>query len=300
MRTKPVRRRVWTRNRAFDLLVVLVMLVICFIMLYPIWFTVVNSLNNGQDALRGGIYWWPRMFSLESYKAVFKNSDIFTAFAVTVVRTLIGTLTSVLFTAMVAYGLSKQYLWGRKVFMVIGVVTMFFGGGLIPTFLTYKQLGLLDNFWVYIWPMLFSFYNAVIFITFFRQLPVEMEESAKIDGANEFVIFLRIVFPLSMPVVATIALFNGVAHWNDYFSGVIYITNETWLTPIQTFLYRAVAEASSSTMMAKMPASVRMSVVTSTTIKLATMVVTTVPVVIIYPFLQKYFVKGMMLGSVKG
>lgn len=300
MRNGPLRKRFWTRSRAFDLLVVLVMLVICFIMLYPIWFTVVNSLNNGQDALRGGIYWWPRMFSLESYKAVFKNSDIFTAFAVTVVRTLIGTLTSVLFTAMVAYGLSKQYLWGRRVFMVIGVVTMFFGGGLIPTFLTYKQLGLLDNFWVYIWPMLFSFYNAVIFITFFRQLPVEMEESAKIDGANEFVIFLRIVFPLSMPVVATIALFNGVAHWNDYFSGVIYITNETWLTPIQTFLYRAVAEASSSTMMAKMPASVRMSVVTSTTIKLATMVVTTVPVVVIYPFLQKYFVKGMMLGSVKG
>lgn len=300
MRTKPARRRFWSRGRVFDLAVMLVMVAICFIMLYPIWFTVINSLNNGQDALRGGIYWWPREFSVESYKAVFKNSDIFTAFAVTVVRTLIGTVTSVLFTAMVAYGLSKQYLLGRKAFMVIGVVTMFFGGGLIPTFLTYKQLGLLDNFWVYIWPMLFSFYNAVIFITFFRQLPTEMEESAKIDGANEFVIFLRIVFPLSMPVVATIALFNGVAHWNDYFSGVIYITNETWLTPIQTFLYRAVAEASSSTMMAKMPASVRRSVVTSTTIKLATMVVTTVPVVVIYPFLQKYFVKGMMLGSVKG
>ena len=300
MKTKPARKRSLNRIHVFDVAVVLVMLLVCFVMLYPIWYTLINSLNNGQDALRGGIYWWPRVFSLESYKAVFKNSDIYTAFGVTVVRTLIGTVSSVAFTAMVAYGLSKQYLWGRKVFMIIGVVTMFFGGGLIPTFLTYKGLGLLDNFWVYIWPMLFSFYNAIIFITFFRQLPLEMEESAKIDGANDFVVFARIVFPLSMPVVATIALFNGVAHWNDYFSGVIYITNETWLTPIQTFLYRAVAEASSSTMMAKMPASVRMSVVTSTTIKLATMVVTTVPVVVIYPFLQKYFVKGMMLGSVKG
>lgn len=296
----PTLKRRSPGSAVFDLLNTLGMLCICFAMLYPIWFTLVNSLNHGQDALRGGIYWWPRVFSIESYGAVFKNPDIFVSLGVTVARTLIGTLTSVLFTAMVAYGLSKKHLVARKYFMAFGITTMFFDGGLIPYFLTIKNLGLLDSFWVFIIPALFSFYNAIIFMTFFSQIPSDIEESAKIDGANDLMIFIRIVLPLSMPVLATIALFNGVGHWNDYFSGVIFITSKKWLTPIQTFLYRAVAESSSNAMMQKMPSSVRLSVVTSNSVRLATMIVTTAPIVVVYPFLQKYFVKGMMLGSVKG
>ena len=288
------------RVTLFDVVNITFMLIICLCMMYPIWYILVNSLSKGSEVLRGGIYWVPRGFSLTSYASVFKNKDIYTSFGVTIVRTLIGTVTSVFFTAMVAYGLSKSYLVGRKLFMTLGIITMFFSGGLIPYFLLLKDLRLLDSFWVYIIPCLFSFYNALIFMTFFKQLPVELEESAKIDGANDFRIFWSIILPVSTPVVATIALFNGVMHWNDYFSGVIYITNKQWLIPIQTFLYKAVAESTSNIMVQNMPASIRTSMVTSTTIKYATMIITTAPIVVIYPFLQKYFVKGIMIGSVKG
>lgn len=286
--------------KLFDVINILIMLAICFVMIYPIWFVIVNSFSQGTEVLKGGIYWWPRAFCLENYGAVFKNKEIFTAFGITVLKTVIGTVTSVFFTAMVAYGLSKSYLIGRKFYMVFGIITMFFSGGLIPYFLLIKNLGMLDSFWVYIIPSLFSFYNAIIFMTFFRNIPQEMEESAKIDGANDFKIFLKIILPVSGPVIATIALFNGVGQWNDYFTGVIYITNEQWLTPIQTFLYKIISENSSTRIVANMPASVRNSMVTSTTIKYATMVVTTFPIVCVYPFLQKYFVQGIMVGSVKG
>lgn len=288
------------KMKLFDVINVLLMLFICFLMIYPIWYVVVNSFSKGTEVLKGGIYWWPREFCLENYSAVFKNREIYMAFGITVLKTVIGTVGSVLFTAMVAYGLSKTYLVGRKFFMIFGIVTMFFSGGLIPYFLLIKEIGLLDSFWVYIIPSLFGFYNAIIFMTFFRNIPVELEESAKIDGANDFKIFLKIILPVSGPVIATIALFNGVAQWNDYFTGVIYITNEQWLTPIQTFLYKIISESSSTRIVQNMPANVRNSMVTSTTIKYATMVVTTFPIVCVYPFLQKYFVQGIMVGSVKG
>ena len=288
------------RIKLFDVLNITGMLVICFLMVYPIWYVLVNSFSQGTEVLKGGIYWWPRKFCLENYEAVFKNKEIFTSFGITVLKTVVGTVTSVFFTAMVAYGLSKSYLVGRKFYMVFGIITMFFSGGLIPYFLLIKNLGMLDSFWVYIVPSLFSFYNAIIFMTFFRNIPQEMEESAKIDGANDFKIFLQIVLPVSGPVIATIALFNGVSQWNDYFTGVIYITNEQWLIPVQTFLYKIISESSSTRIVANMPASVRNSMVTSTTVKYATMVVTTFPIVCVYPFLQKYFVQGIMVGSVKG
>lgn len=286
--------------KLFDIINAAVMAAICFLMVYPIWYVVVNSFSLGTEVLKGDIFWRPRQFSLESYGAVFRNREIFTAFGIAVLKTVIGTATSVLFTAMVAYGLSKTYLVGRKYFMLLGIITMFFSGGLIPYFLLIKQLGMLDSFLVYIIPALFGFYNAIIFMTFFRNIPVELEESAKIDGANDFVIFLKIILPVSGPVIATIALFNGVGQWNDYFTGVIYITKEQWLIPIQTFLYKVISESSSTRIVANMPASVRNSMVTSTTIKYATMVITTFPIVCVYPFLQKYFVQGIMVGSVKG
>lgn len=169
---------------------------------------------------------------------------------------------------------------------------------MIPTYLLIRDLGLLDSFWVYIIPAMFSFFDLIIFMAFFRELPDALEEAAKIDGANDFSIFCRIVLPVSMPVVATIALFHGVYQWNDYFTGMIYINN-TDLQPIQTYLYRVVAQSSSNQMMSAAPGIVAQSV-TSQSIKLATMVVTTLPIVLVYPFLQKYFVKGLMIGSIKG
>ncbi|MBM7662925.1 putative aldouronate transport system permease protein [Bacillus mesophilus] len=283
----------------FDNLNLLFMLIICFITIYPIWYVLVNSLNDGVDAMQGGIYWWPREFTLENYEAVFANPGILTSFGVTLAKTVVGTLTHVLFTAMVAYAFSRRDLYGRKYYMIFGIITMFFSGGLIPYFLLIRDLGLFDNFLVYIIPTLFNFFHLIIFVSFFRELPTSLEEAAKIDGASDFMIFVKVVLPLSMPVIATIALFQGVYQWNDYFAGVIFVNNPE-LQPIQTYLYKVVAESSSNQMMMNAPGGITTKTVTSQSIKLATMVVTTLPIMLVYPFLQKYFVKGMLIGSVKG
>ncbi|OON96419.1 MAG: ABC transporter permease [Epulopiscium sp. Nele67-Bin005] len=280
----------------FDRFNNVLMFVICFITLYPIWYIIVNSFNDGNDAMLGGIFWWPRVFSTENYEAVFQNEGLMKAFGITIARTFVGTVTNVFFTAMVAYPLSKSHLIGRKWFLGMGTVTMFFSGGLIPSFLLYKNLGLLDTFWVYILPALFNFFNLIIFVNFFKEIPASLEESAAIDGANDWTIFLKIILPLSRPVLATIALFTGVYHWNDYFAGVIFINNPD-LQPVQTFLYRIVAESGSNQMMAA--ATNVTQTTTSASIKLATMVITTIPILCVYPFLQKYFEKGIMIGAVK-
>jgi putative aldouronate transport system permease protein len=287
------------REHFFQAMLIAVFALLGLAMLYPIWYTVVVSLNEGYDAQRGGIYWWPRVFTLENYATVLGTTGIVVAYGVTVARTLIGTLCAVFFTSMVAYAFSKKRLIGRKLYTGMGIVTLFFGGGLVPYFLLIRNLGLFDNFLVYIIPALFSFYNLIIFQSFFRGIPAELEESAFIDGAQDFAIFVRIILPLSAPVLATIALFTGVYHWNDYFTGVLYINNEN-LQPIQTYLYRVIAQNSSNMMMNNAPAGVLYRRVTSQSIRYATMVCTTLPIVCVYPFLQKYFVKGMMLGSIKG
>ncbi|GHV69403.1 ABC transporter permease [Spirochaetia bacterium] len=282
-----------------DGVIIVIMLGICFLTVYPIWYTLILSFNDSQDAMFGGIYWWPRKFSLQSYRTVFLDKSILKAFNVTIWRTLIATVTSVFFTSMVAYAFSKKHIMGNRVYLIIGTVTMFFGGGLIPYFILLRSIGLYDTFLVYIIPALFNFYNLIIFMSFFREIPPGLEESAKIDGANDFVIFIRIVIPLSTAVLATIALFNGVYHWNDYFAGVMYINNPD-LQPIQTFLYRIIASVSMTKSIVGMPGNISGSQVTSQSVKLATMVVTTAPIICIYPFLQKYFVKGIMIGSIKG
>ncbi|WP_397367716.1 carbohydrate ABC transporter permease [Paenibacillus chitinolyticus] len=274
------------------------MLLVCFVTLYPIWYVLVHSFNNGTDAMQGGIYWWPRVPSLDNYRAVFENTGIMKAMGITVAKTVIGTAAHVFFTSMVAYAFSRRELVGRRAYLMLGTVTLFFSGGLIPTYLLIRDLGLLDSFWVYILPAMFNFFDLIIFLAFFREIPAGLEEAAKIDGAGDFTIFCRVVLPVSMPVVATIALFHGVYQWNDYFTGMIYINNSD-LQPIQTFLYRVVAQSSSNQMLAAAPGGMAKNV-TSQSIKLATMVVTTLPIVLAYPFLQRYFVKGFMIGSIKG
>jgi putative aldouronate transport system permease protein len=282
-------------ERALELLMVL----ICFVTLYPVYYTVIISLNESADTMLGGIYWWPRKFTLDSYKAVFMDTNIIKAFNITIWRTLIATVGSVFFTSMVAYAFSKRNLMGHKFYMMLGTITMFFGGGLIPYFILIKNIGLYDTFWVYVIPGLFNFWNALIFMSFFREIPAALEESAHIDGAHDFTIFLKIILPISTPVLATIALFVGVWNWNDYFMGVIFVNNPD-LQPIQTFLYRVIASATASRAVVAMPVGISGGQVNSQSVQLATMVVTTAPIIVIYPFLQKYFVKGIMIGSIKG
>jgi putative aldouronate transport system permease protein len=284
---------------AFDIVNNIGMLFICFVTLYPIWYVLINAFNDGKDAMLGGIYWIPRKFSLENFNAVFDSPGIMRAMWITVAKTLLGVGLHVFFTAMVAYAVSRRELIGGRFYILLGTITMIFGAGLIPTYLLIKDLHLLENFLVYIIPVMFSFFDLIIFMTFFRDIPDGLEEAARIDGANDWSIFLRVVLPVSLPVLATIALFHGVYQWNDYFTGMIYMNNES-MQPIQTFLYRVVAQSSSNLMMTAVQGSAVTRTVTSQSIKLATMVVTTLPIVFAYPFLQRYFVKGMMIGSIKG
>ncbi|MCR1944725.1 carbohydrate ABC transporter permease [Enterococcus gallinarum] len=282
-------------EKIFNVANVVFMLFFLAIIALPLWNIIALSFNDATDAARGGIYFWPRKFSLESYYTVFEDPAIYKAFLISVAKTVIGVLLHTAFTAMVAYGMSRRQLIGRKLYMNMGIMTMFVSGGMIPTFLLFKQLGLLNNFWVYIIPVLFSFYDMVILMNFFRSIPFSLEESAMMDGANPFLIFTKIILPLSLPVLATIALFHGVFQWNDYMTANIYVDDRS-LYPLQMLLFRIVSE-NLSPAVATGTNVVRNT--TSQSLQLATMVVTTVPVVVIYPFLQKYFIQGMTLGSVK-
>ncbi|MNN17421.1 L-arabinose transport system permease protein AraQ [compost metagenome] len=227
---------------------------------------------------------------------MFRDDTIWQSFLISVLKTVIGVVTHVFFCAMIGYGLSKSNVRGRKLYVTMGVITMFFSGGMIPTYLLIKSLGLLNSFWVYIIPALFSYYDVVILMNFFRNVPDSLEESAKIDGAGDWRIFLKIFIPLSMPAMATIALFNGVNQWNDFMTTKLYITDQ-YLYPLQMKLYEIIVQSQTQSMQ-----NVAGSVVIETTTKgvqLATIVITTLPIVVIYPLLQRYFISGMMLGAVK-
>jgi putative aldouronate transport system permease protein len=250
----------------------------------------------------GGLTFWPRQFTLENYRIVFQDKRLMDAFFISVARTVIGTLLSVFLTAMFAYGMSVKGLIGRKYYMIFCIVTLYFGGGLIPYFLLIRGLGLMNSFWVYIIPGIISVWNMIIFRTFFMGLPTGLEESAKIDGANYFSIFFRIILPVSGPVIATLSLFTAVSHWNDWFSATIFITKSN-LLPIQTVLQQILKSNIVSEQLSQISGAAQEQLskktITAKSLTMATMMVTTIPIMMVYPFLQKYFVKGVMVGSLK-
>lgn len=293
-----VKRAKFRRVGGFEIANGLLMLIVCFMTLYPMWFVLVNSFNSPEHAVLGTVNWIPKAISIDSYSVVFNNESLMHGFLITALRTVTGTVVHVLFTAIVAYGLSKTNLVGRKFYMRFALITMLFSGGLIPTFLLMTKLGLYNNFLVFIIPAMYSFFDMIIFISFFRTIPDSLEESAKVDGASDYGVLFRIVLPNSMAVIATIALFSAVYHWNDYYQGVIYIRSQN-LLPMQTMLYKIIAENSMSLMQqqamaqfgAKLPGN---------SIKFASMMVATVPILLFYPFIQRYLVKGVMIGAIKG
>lgn len=283
-------------EKLFDAGNVFVLALLAFITLYPFYNILITSFNEPMDAARGGVTFWPRVWSIENYKMVFRDDTIINAFIVTISRTVIGAASAVVFTAAFAYGISKQELWGRKFFIMMAIVTMYFHGGLIPEYLLIaKYLHLKGNFLVFILPQLFNVFNAIIMLTFFRAIPKEMEESAKVDGANDILIFFRLILPVSKPVLATVALFVAVYHWNSWFDAMLY--GGPNLKTLQQFLMQLISSNSNVSLIAS---NLGVKTVTAESVKLATMVVTTLPIVFSYPFLQKYFVKGIMIGSVKG
>ena len=290
------------RSTAFDWINYAAMVLLAFIMIYPLWYCVAGSLNEGMDYLRGGVFLWPRKWTLANYKAVFLDSAILNAFWVTIWKCLVGTVTSVLCTAMVAYAITRPKLRLKRLYIPFIMLTMFFSGGLIPYFILIVDLGLYDSFWVYIIPTMFSAYNMIIIQSFMRELPSELIESAKLDGASEYRIFFQMILPLSKPVLATIALFTVVTHWNSYFDSMMYTSSQE-LQTIQLFLKKVITDPSVSRGLgsaATIAIPDQAATLTPQVVKLATMVVTALPVVCIYPFLQRYFVKGVTVGAVKG
>ncbi|WP_102410766.1 ABC transporter permease subunit [Beduinella massiliensis] len=276
-----------------------VCVVVTIVSLYPIYYCLINSLNDGKDAMKGGIYLWPRVFSLENYRIVFREDTLLRAFFMTVARTLCGSVLHVLFTAMTAYALSRRELMFRKLYVALGIITMYVGGGIIPTYLLYKNLKLINTFWVYILPGMFSFYNMILMMSFFRQLPESLVESARIDGASHFTVFRKVILPLSPPIIATVALFVGVNYWNDWYAPAYYILDEELMTMPATLL-RLMNEAEAQQKLARLYSQLQVRPsVTLESVRYATLIVSVMPITILYPFVQKYFIKGMMIGSVK-
>lgn len=276
------------------------------VMLYPFWNSLVISFNTGRDTALGGLTIWPRAFTLDNYRVVFKDDRLIHSFSISVLRTVIGTVTSIFVTALLAYGMSKKILVGRKYYMVFFVVTMFFSGGLIPSFILVRNLGLMNNFWVMIIPGLISVYNMIVFRTFFSTLPDGLEESAKIDGCSNYGIFFKIIVPISGPVIATLSLFIAVGHWNDWFTAAIYISKQN-LLPIQTLLKQIMNSNIMTDQMMQAGGGNAIALehiskgksVTPKSLTMATMMVATIPIILTYPFVQKYFVKGVLIGSMK-
>ncbi|MFF2907228.1 carbohydrate ABC transporter permease [Paenibacillus sp. NPDC057934] len=272
--------------------------------LLPLINVLALAFNVGSDAAKGGIYFWPREFTLENFREVFNQSNILNGFMISIFRTVVGTFLSVILTSMAAYALKSRTLPGHKQLTFLIFFTMLFSGGIIPYYIVLKNLSLTNSIWVYIIPALYSVWNMLIMRSFFQQTPEGLEEAARIDGCSDFGIFFRIIVPVSKPVFATIALFNAVEHWNDWFTGAFYVRDSN-LKPLSTVLQEMLTkqQALSDTLMkASNPAQLQMLdkiQVTGTSLKMATIIIVITPILMIYPLLQKYFAQGVMIGSIK-
>ncbi len=278
------------------------LIVICFVTIYPFYWVAVYSISDGKAVVANPINFLPIKPTLMNYKAVFANKAIMNAFFISVGRTVIGAISHLMVVGLAAYALSKKDLVFRKGFLIFFVITMYFSGGLLPFYVLIVKLNLDNKFLVYILPMLFNGFNMLILKVFFEQLPASLEESAKLDGAGDLTIFTRLVVPLSSPVIATILLFIGVDHWNAWFDAFLFVTKTT-LYPLQTLLHKIILESQTSTMFDIMKQSFGNTATKSVTgeaVKMTTVMVATVPILVVYPFLQKYFTKGIMIGAVKG
>jgi putative aldouronate transport system permease protein len=268
---------------------------------YPFWNILVLSLNDAGDSMRGGLMLWPRVFTLDSYQAVFRNEEIFSAGRLTLIRTLVGVPLAVANISLLAYGLSRHTLPGRKAITFFFVFTMYFSGGLIPSYMVIKSLGLIDKFWVFILPNMVNIFWMLLVRTYMEDLPKEMEESARLDGANDIVILIRIILPLCIPVLATITLFSAVAHWNAWYDSYVY-TYKPELTTLSSVLVRILNQYQTGDMLssaAQLASQSKRVPVSTESIRMTVTMVSTLPIFLVYPLLQKYFLKGLLVGAIK-
>lgn len=280
------------------ILIYIILVIIGLMTLFPFMDVVFNSLTSSKELVENAkaVIAIPKHPTLENYKYVLSGNSIFRAYGVTVFRTVVGTLLNLVITVMTAYPLSKKFLPGRNVLMQIFFFTMIFSGGMIPTYLVVKTFKLSNTIWALIIPSLLNVYNMIIMRTFFEGISEELEDAARIDGCSEWKTLLKIVLPVSKPTLASIALFYAVWHWNSFFDVVLYITDRK-LWPLQTLLREVVLTMSMAELNAQMA---DVATPPSSSVIAATVMVSTVPILVVYPFLQKYFVKGVMVGAVKG
>ena len=280
----------------FDVINYVILGVFTLITLYPFWYVVIGSLSNGLSYEMGGVFLVPVDVTFANFNVVFQDSRFWNAIRNTVIRTIIGTVVTLIFTSMVAYGMSRKELKFRSVFRGINMFTMFFSGGIVPFFMLVHWIGLYDNFLVYILPMMYSVYNMIVISSFFSNVPEELRESAILDGAGEFRVWLQIYMPLSKAVLATVGLWVAVSHWNAYMATLLYTKQGDSLITLQYYLMRVIKESS-------MPEGIDAGIsgmITAKTVSYAAIVVAMLPIVCVYPLIQKQFAKGVLIGSVKG
>jgi len=289
-------------DKIIDSIIVVFMILVIIAMLYPMWNTLAVSFNDARDSIKGGIYLWPRKWSLYNYQSVFKTEKVFNAFLISVARTVIATILNVFFSGLLAYVLSHKDFVLRRFTTVFMIMTMYINAGLIPQYFLYRNLGINNTFWVYILPGMVGAFNVIVIRTYINSLPASLSESAKIDGASEMKIYFNIIFPLCLPVLATVALWVAVGAWNDWFTSYIFAPKQS----LSTLQYEMMKIISSSMQQgaAQTPdylqqsKSQQASMVTPNSLRAAMTIVATVPILVVYPFLQKYFVT-VNIGSVK-
>ncbi|CAG7643672.1 hypothetical protein PAESOLCIP111_04523 [Paenibacillus solanacearum] len=287
-------------DRIFDSINVLLLVLITIIVLYPLLFVLSASVSDPAIVVKGQLWLWPKGFNLDGYERVFQNNDIVTGYGNTILYTVVGTVINVVLTICAAYPLSRKDFRGRHVITAIITFTLFFSGGLIPTYLLVKKLGMLGTIWALVIPNAVAVWNIIIMRTFFQtSIPYEIQESAAIDGCGNFRIMLNIVLPLSTPIIAVMVLFYAVGHWNAFFNALIYL-NDRSQYPLQLILREILLQGQMQAMIDMADDSLAKKLMEVEGIKYAVVVIANLPVLLLYPFLQKYFVKGMMIGALKG
>jgi putative aldouronate transport system permease protein len=286
-------------DRLFDVSVYAFMILIGIATLYPFINVLAISFNDSVDSVKGGIHIWPRVFTTRNYETIFQYEGLLTGFRNSVIRTVLGTVVGVLSASMVAYVMSKTEFQARRLFSTIFVMTLYISGGLIPVYMLIRNLHLIGTFSVYIIPSILSVWNVLIIRSYINGLPYALQESAKIDGANDWIIFWRVIFPLCQPVLATIALFIAVGHWNSWFDTYLYNGQKPEFTTLQYELRKVLLTSDSGGSVYDPNKQQSLSAVSPESIQMAITMVVTVPILLLYPFLQRYFVKGVTLGAVK-
>jgi putative aldouronate transport system permease protein len=281
---------------AFEAANTLFLLLIAFITLYPMYYIFIVSVSGGAFIVQGRVNFFPRGLTLEAYRMVFQNDDIWRSYLNTLIYTGLGTFINILCTSMCAYPLSRGDFYGRPFFTFIIVLTMFISGGMIPLYLVINQLKMINTLWAIVLPPAISTYNMIIMRTFFSGIPVSLQESAYLDGANDIHILSRIILPLSKPILATMTLFYAVQHWNSFFPALLYLNTKAKY-PVQLILRDIVVAGEFSEQGGEITQSLN---IIATNYKYAVIIISVVPILCVYPFLQKYFAKGVMIGAVKG